>query len=132
MPRPVDELLAAELVAIGALFVELAFDHHLRGDAGVIHARLPQRVAAAHALEPDEHILQRVVERVAHVQRARDVGRRDDDGVGLAGVGAPGGKRALFFPALVMRAFDVFGLIGFGERHGALGSVAGWRAVRGL
>jgi hypothetical protein len=52
--------------------------------------------------------------------------------VGLAGVVAPGGKSALFFPALVMRAFDVFGLIGFGERHGARFSVLMWRAVRGL
>src|SRR5262249_60116207 len=30
---------------------ELAFDHHLGGDAGVIGAGLPQPVAAAHALE---------------------------------------------------------------------------------
>ena len=30
---------------------ELALDHHLRGDAGMIGARLPQHVLAAHALE---------------------------------------------------------------------------------
>jgi hypothetical protein len=43
---------------------ELALHHHLRRDAGMVGARLPEHVAAAHALEADEHVLQRVVERV--------------------------------------------------------------------
>ena len=30
---------------------QLALDHHLGGDAGVVRARLPQHVLAAHALE---------------------------------------------------------------------------------
>ena len=34
---------------------------------------------AAHALEADQDVLQRVVERMADVQRAGDVRRRDDD-----------------------------------------------------
>jgi hypothetical protein len=49
----------------------------------VVGAGLPEHIAAAHALEPGEHILQRVVERMAHMQRAGDVGRRDDDAIGL-------------------------------------------------
>ena len=62
---------------------QLPLDDHLRGDAGVIGARLPEHVLAAHALEAAQHVLQRVVERVPHVQRARHVRRRDDDAVGL-------------------------------------------------
>ena len=58
---------------------QLALDHHLGGDAGVVGAGLPQHVLAAHALEAAQDVLQRVVERMAHVQRAGDVGRRDDD-----------------------------------------------------
>ena len=62
-----------------ALLGQLAFDHHLRGDAGMIGARLPKHAFAAHALETDENILQRIVERMADMQGARDVRRRDDD-----------------------------------------------------
>ena len=63
---------------------QLALDHHLGGDAGVVGARQPQRRLAAHALEADQHVLQRVVQRVADVQRAGDVRRRDDDRERLA------------------------------------------------
>ena len=47
---------------------QLPLDHHLRRDAGVVGAGLPQHVLAAHALEAAEHVLQRVVERMAHMQ----------------------------------------------------------------
>ena len=79
---------------------ELAFDNHLRGDAGVIGARLPQHVAALHAPVTAQDILQRVVERVAHVQVAGDVGRRDDDAewLGVGPLGAAGAERARLLP----------------------------------
>ena len=41
------------------LLFELALDHHLGRDAGMVGARLPQRVAAAHALIADQDILER-------------------------------------------------------------------------
>ena len=80
LPHLADEFLAADVAAMDLALHQLALDDHLRGDAGMVHARLPEHVLAAHALEADEDVLQRVVERVAHVQRAGDVGRRDDDG----------------------------------------------------
>src|SRR5262245_18755219 len=69
------ELLAREL----ALLEQLLLDHGLRGDAGVVGARHPQRVVAAHAPVTDHDVLDRVVEPVAHVQDAGHVGRRDHD-----------------------------------------------------
>ena len=61
--------LAAHGAAAGLLaFHQLPLDHHLRGDAGVVGARLPQHVAPAHALEARQDVLQRVVERMAHMQ----------------------------------------------------------------
>ena len=45
----------------------------------------------------DEDVLQRVVERMADVQRAGDVGRRHDDGEGL-GLGPLGAEQALRLP----------------------------------
>ncbi len=58
---------------------ELPLDHVLGGDAGVVHAGQPQRLVALHPPAPDQRVLDRVVERVAHVQRAGHVRRRDDD-----------------------------------------------------
>ncbi|MER9132566.1 hypothetical protein NKI08_22860 [Mesorhizobium sp. M0768] len=45
------------------LLHKLALDHHLRGDAGVIHAGLPQHVLAAHALEAHQNVLQPFIPR---------------------------------------------------------------------
>ena len=36
---------------------ELPLDDHLRGDAGVVGARLPEDVVAAHAVQADEQVL---------------------------------------------------------------------------
>jgi hypothetical protein len=80
LPDALDEFLAAEVPAMDALGRQLALHDHLRGDARMVHAGLPENVLAAHALEADHDVLQRVVERMAHVQRAGYVGRRDDDG----------------------------------------------------
>jgi hypothetical protein len=41
-----DEVLAAQVVAALALLLQLALHHDLRGDAGVVGARHPQRVEA--------------------------------------------------------------------------------------
>ena len=82
-------LAAAGLLALH----QLALDHHLGRDAGMVGAGLPQHVLAAHALEAAQDVLQRVVERVAHVQRAGDVRRRDDDAVGLGAARARAGRR---------------------------------------
>ena len=84
------------VAAVGLLALrQLALDHHLGGDAGMVRARLPQHVAAAHALEAGEDVLQRVVERMAHMQRAGDVRRRDDDRERLrARRGAGAGRKA--------------------------------------
>ena len=87
LPRPytADEFLAAQRAPVGvALFGKLALDDHLRGDARVVEPRLPEGCLPTHPLEADEHVLQRVVQRVPDVQRASDVGRGDDDAIGLS------------------------------------------------
>ena len=79
MPDPFDEFFPAELVPRLALGFQLVLDDDLRRDAGVIGAYLPQRIVAAHAVIADQHIHQRLLERVSHVQRAGDVRRRKLD-----------------------------------------------------
>jgi hypothetical protein len=75
LPDLLEEGLAAHLAAGGlALLGQLALDHHLRGDARMVGARLPERVEAAHPVPADQDVLQRVVEGVAHVQEPVTLG----------------------------------------------------------
>ena len=125
LPDPPDEGVATEIVARLALRRELALHHHLGGDAGVVGARLPQRVAPPHARETDQDVLQRVVERMPHMQAAGDVGGRDHDrigrGTGVRPAGAAAGEGARLLPARVDAVFDVGGPIGL--VHFRLGTV---------
>ena len=101
LPDAFEEFGAAHVAAARLLpFHQLPLDHHLGGDAGMVGAGLPQHVAAAHALEAAENVLQRVVQRVAHVQRARHVRRRDHDGErrGVFSFRAAGLERAALLP----------------------------------
>ena len=77
LPDPLHERLAAEVVAAQALLGQFALHHVLGGDARVVHAGHPQRGVALHPAPPDQRVDQRVVERVADVQRAGDVRRGD-------------------------------------------------------
>ena len=103
LPRPdaFDERLPAQGAAVRLLPLhQHAFDHHLRGDAGMIDARLPQHVTAVHAPIAAQNVLKRVVERMAHMQIAGDVRRRNDDAKGLCRrpVGTAGPKGFGFLP----------------------------------
>ncbi len=109
-PHPLDEGGASEIGAARALGVELPLDHQLRGDAGVVGPGLPERIEAPHPVIADEGVHDRVLERMPHVQRPRDVRRRDDDGVGRAAAARP--KVSGLFPELVGARFDVARRIG--------------------
>src|SRR5688500_5610419 len=59
LPDAGDECLAAKVVAgLVFLFLELLLDDGLRGDAGVIDARNPQRIPPAHAMDAGEDVLE--------------------------------------------------------------------------
>ena len=107
------EGFTAEVVPRFALRVQLALDDHLRGDTGVVAARLPQGIVAEHAVVADERVHDGVLEGVAHVQGAGDVRRRNHDGVGLAA--AAGGEVVALFPAVIPFVFDVGGLVAGGH-----------------
>ena len=81
-PDALHQPFAAQVVAGFLFFFEQPpLDDGLRGDAGVVGAGHPQRVVALHPLHANEDVLQRVVERVAEVEGAGDVRRRNDDAV---------------------------------------------------
>jgi hypothetical protein len=82
LPDAAHELRAAEVVArlpLGAQ--QLALDHHLRGDARVVDAGLPESVEPAHALPADERVLDGGGEGMSKVQAAGHVRRRQNDAV---------------------------------------------------
>ena len=48
VPHPLDERLAAERAPVGPLGLELALDHNLSRDAGVVRPRICHRVSRPH------------------------------------------------------------------------------------
>ena len=91
VPHLLDEQLAAEVLLGLAVDCELLLHHGLGGDAGVVHPGQPQHLVALHPLAPGQRVHQRVVQRMAHVQAAGHVGRRQHHRVWrLAAVGVGG------------------------------------------
>ena len=84
-PDSFDKLFATEVVArLAFVFLEPLFDDGLSGDPGMIGSGHPERIKSLHPLHPNQNVLQRIVERVAKMQRTGNVGGRDDDRVRLA------------------------------------------------
>ena len=79
LPHPLHERLAAQVMPGQAVLGQFPLDHVLGGDARVVHAGQPQRGVALHPPPPDQRIHERVIERMAHVQGAGHVRRRDHD-----------------------------------------------------
>ena len=116
LPNALKKFLAAHFAAAFiALLGQLPLNHHLRRNAGMVCARLPQHIAPTHALKTAQYILQRIVQRMAHMQAARHIGRRNDNGVRLSFRHATGFETALVFPRLVKAGFDCRRVKGFVE-----------------
>ncbi len=88
VPRVFQKLLACEIALLDSLFGKLGHDFGLCGYRSMVGAGHPQGVFARHAGAAHEYVLYRVVEHVAHVEHACDIGRRDNDRIGFARVGS--------------------------------------------
>ncbi len=75
----------------------------------MVRADHPQSVFALQALVTDHDILQRVIQRVADMERSGHIGRRVDDGEGL-GIGALGPECAALFPMGIPFRLDCGGI----------------------
>ena len=76
VPHARFERLTPKVVPRLLLERELLLDHVLRGDARVVRAGQPEDVVPQHPLPAREDVGQRVIQGVAHVQRAGDIRRR--------------------------------------------------------
>ena len=113
-PRPdaLQKCITAEIVAGQALFLaQHLLDLDLRGNAGVIRAGHPQGGIALHTLIACEDVLQRRIERVAHVQLTRNIRGRHDDGKRLFVRIGFAGKIAAAHPHVINLLLDLFGVV---------------------
>jgi len=130
LPDAVEECIAAEPRPGQPVGGDRALDHHLRRDSGMVGADHPARVAALHPLPADEDVLQRLVQRMADVERAGDIGRWQHDGE-RRGAGAVGAECAAFLPVAIPAGFDVGRVEDFVEHGGRLADVGGgWNRCR--
>ncbi len=119
LPHAPLEFLAAEVLPADFFLRQLALHHKLRGDAGMVHAGEPERVVAAHAVPADQHVDLRVLEHVADVDGAGDIGRRQCDRKHRPVARIFGAKQLLVEPGLGPALFDLLRLIrlGYFSRH---------------
>ena len=115
LPCLLDELPAAELPAEYALLAELLLYDVLGGYARMVGAGHPEGRLAAHAVVADQDVLEGVVEAMAYVEDARDVGRGNDDDEGLLAGIARRLEQSLGLPGLIDAFLKARGVIGFGQ-----------------
>ena len=115
VPNALDEFITADVAAILAFALQLAFHHDLRGDAGVIGTRKPQRVVARHAVVTGQGVHHGLVEGVPHVENPGNVGRGQLNGkAGFGGIAA-GLEVAAVFPNRIPARFNVGRFKALGE-----------------
>ncbi len=87
LPCVLQKLLAGQVGLLDALGGELGDDLGLGRDGCMVGAGHPQGVHAHHAGAAHQDILDSIVEHMAHVQHAGDIGRRYHYRIGRAGIG---------------------------------------------
>jgi len=123
-PHALLELDAPDLAAVQALGFQLALDQHLGGYPGVIGARQPQRVVAAHAAPADGHVDFGVLEHVPDVQRSGDIGRRNGQREHPPRSVQVGAENARLNPPLRPMRLKPLGFIDLLEWHGEIPTIA--------
>ena len=113
------EFFAAQIMAGNIFRGQLTFHHNLGGNACMVGARLPQGVVAAHAVIARQPVHDGLVERMAHVQSAGDVGWWQLNAkVGLA-FHCSGRGMALALPFRAPVGFNGVRVETFGKGHGS-------------
>ena len=80
-PGALQKFLAPDLLLGDSLFAHGLDNLGLRCDGSMVGSRQPQGGISLHPAETDQDILQRFIQRMAHVQLAGDVRRRNHNGV---------------------------------------------------
>ncbi len=118
-PDAFDEFFAPQVVPGLAFELQLALDHDLRCDTGVVRTDHPVGGKAAHAVVADQCIHQGLLECMAHVQGAGNIRRRKLDAVRRIFFVAAYFEIAARFPDRVPAPLNVLRLEAFCEFHGS-------------
>ena len=94
-------------------FSKLFFHLDLRCDPRMIRTGDPDHVIAFHPFKTHEDILERIVERMAHMKLTRYIGRGHDDAEGLTRRFGFLMEIPFFFPKIIPLLFDFSGIIPF-------------------
>src|SRR5262249_24779278 len=94
---------------------QLALDHVLSGNSGMIGARLPERVVPLHPAHPHNNVMQRDVQGMAQVKLAGNIGRWNDNREDRARTRGIGLEITEANPALEPVLFGDFGIEGFAQ-----------------
>ncbi|CNM74069.1 Uncharacterised protein [Mycobacterium tuberculosis] len=131
IPHLVHEQLAAEVFFSLAVDRQLLLDHALGGDPGMVGARLPEHLIALHPLAPRQGVHHGVFQRVAHVQAAGHVRRRQHDRIGRLGAGRVRGEVASVQPLLIDGALHRGRIPRLGQHIGGRVRAGGHRSILG-
>ena len=112
VPALLEEALTAQIRLLNSLRAQRINDLDLGRNTGMVCPGLPEGVISLHPLIADQDILEGVVQGVAHVELAGDVGRRDHDGEGGPGMIHLGVKVFFFFPVFVDPVLDSLRIVG--------------------
>ena len=100
------ETLPPQLLFRHALPCQLVLDHVLRRDRGVVVTRQEEHLVAGHPLVAGDEVVDGGLEGVAHVQLARDVGRREAHGELRQVARCVGEEELVLLPARVPAGLD--------------------------
>ena len=113
LPYTLQELLPAQLVAVGAFLPESPLHLGLGGDTGMVAARHPQGIVALHAAPANQDVLQGIVQGMPHVQLTGYIWWRNHDAIRLLFLIHYSMKQLVFLPEaipLLLKAFRVINL----------------------
>ena len=110
VPGVLQELFASELRLVNAVGSQLCHHLGLGGDSRMVGARHPQSILARHARAPNKYILNSVIQHVAHVQHARNIGGRNHYHIRFTVVRLRM-KQIMLHPVLIPSALHGMGVI---------------------
>ncbi|RWX47565.1 hypothetical protein H206_06312 [Candidatus Electrothrix aarhusensis] len=115
LPDPLNEFFSAQVMAGCILCGQLSLHHVLGGNASMIRAWYPEGVITLHAVVTGQQILESVVQSMANMEHAGNVGRWNHNGKGILTLCHFRSKGLMFQPVVVPALLYFFKGIGFGE-----------------
>ena len=110
LPGVAQELLARQARLLDTLGPQFGNNLRFGSDRGVVGTRNPAGILAHHTGTAHQHILQRIVQHVSHVEHSGHIGRRNDYGIRFTLIGRRM-EEFVVYPVVVPLALDLAGVV---------------------